>query len=546
MTLAEKITHLRSNSGMSQEELANSLMVARQSVSKWEKGESYPQVDKIMDICKLFKVSADDLLNNEKIINLNNTDKPAPQVRKNKYFGTDGFRGESNKTLNATHAFKVGRFLGWYYSQIQFTQRHLKNNGKARIVIGKDTRRSSYMLEYALCAGIVSSGADAYILHVTTTPSVSYITRTEGFDCGVMITASHNVFYDNGIKVLNEKGEKLSDELTSLIEAYIDGDMEALGVSEKDIPLATREKIGSVVDWYGGRNRYTAYLISTISTSFRDLNIGLDCANGASWSIARNVFQTLGANITVIGDNPDGLNTNFECGSTHIEQLCKLVKDNHLDCGFAFDGDADRCLAVDSNGNVVDGDKILYILARRSKRHGYLENDTVVTTIMSNSGLAKALKKIGLKNVQTDVGDRFVYEEMMKNNYWLGGEQSGHIILRKYATTGDGILTAIKLTEEMISQKSKLEKLCEDVHLYPQVTKNVRVIDKNAVMENETILNKIKEINNELNGNGRILLRKSGTEPVIRIMVEAEGEDLINKYIHEVYTLIQKGGYIGE
>lgn len=546
MTLAEKIIHLRSSSGMSQEQLANTLMVARQSVSKWEKGESYPQVDKIMDICKLFKISADDLLNNEKVINLNSSAKVSDTPRKNKYFGTDGFRGESNKTLTANHAFKVGRFLGWYYSQIQFAKKHLNNGGKARIVIGKDTRRSSYMFEYALCAGITSSGADAYILHVTTTPSVSYITRTERFDCGVMITASHNVFYDNGIKVLNNNGEKLSDAVTALIEAYIDGDMKTLGVEGNDIPFATREAIGSVIDWYGGRNRYTAALISTISTSFRGLNIGLDCANGASWTIAKNVFQALGANIIVIGDKPDGINTNLNCGSTHIEQLCELVKEHNLDCGFAFDGDADRCLAVDSHGNVVDGDKILYILAKRSKRHGYLANDTVVTTIMSNSGLAQSLKKIGLKNVQTDVGDRFVYEEMMKNNYWLGGEQSRHIILRKYATTGDGILTAIKLVEEMISQKAKLEQLCEDCKLYPQVTKNVRVIDKNAVMENETILNKIKEINKELNGNGRILIRKSGTEPCVRIMVEAEGEEKINKYINDIYTLVQKGGYIGE
>lgn len=545
MTLAEKIIHLRTNSGLSQEQLASTLAVARQSVSKWEKGESYPQVDKIMDICKLFKISADDLLNNEKIINLGSKPKVSTP-RKNKYFGTDGFRGESNKNLTAEHAYKVGRFLGWYYSQVKFASKHVDNAGKARIVIGKDTRRSSYMLEYALCAGITSSGADAYILHVTTTPSVSYITRTEGFDCGVMITASHNVFYDNGIKVLNENGEKLSDDVTSLIEAYIDGDLKPLGVEGKDIPLATRDSIGSVVDWYGGRNRYTAMLISTISTSFRNLNIGLDCANGASWNIAKNVFQTLGANITVIGDKPDGLNTNLNCGSTHIEQLCELVKNNHLDCGFAFDGDADRCLAVDSKGNVVDGDKILYILAKRIKRHEYLEGNTVVTTIMSNSGLTKALKAIGLKNVQTDVGDRFVYEEMMKNNYWLGGEQSGHIILRKYATTGDGILTAIKLVQEMIAQKSSLEKLCAECHLYPQVTKNVRVIDKNVVMENETILAKVKAINNELNGNGRLLLRKSGTEPVIRIMVEAEDEKTINKYINDVYTLIQKGGYIGE
>lgn len=545
MTIAEKIVHLRMCANLSQDQLAKTLNVARQSISKWEKGESLPGVDKVLEICKLFKITTDDLINDEIKLNISFSSK-TNEPKKHKYFGTDGFRGESNRTLTGEQAFKVGRFLGWYYSNPTFSKRHEDNKAKPRIVIGKDTRRSSYMLEYAVASGIASSGADACILHVTTTPSVSYITRTEGFDCGVMITASHNVFYDNGIKILNERGEKLPDEVTSLIESYLDNDIKALGIEGDDIPLATRENIGSIIDWIGGRSRYTAALVSTIATSFRDLRIGLDCANGAAWMIAKNVFQTLGANVMVIGDKPDGLNTNLDCGSTHIENLCKLVKENKLDCGFAFDGDADRCLAVDSQGNVVDGDKIIYILAKHCRRQGYLHNDTVVTTIMSNSGLVKALKAIGVKNIQTDVGDRYVYEEMMKNNYWLGGEQSGHIILRKYATTGDGILTAIKLAEEMVTQKCKLEKLCEDVRLFPQILKNVRVIDKNIVMENEAILAKVASINSELNGNGRVLLRKSGTEPVIRIMVEADGEDLCNKYINDIYTMIQKGGYIGE
>lgn len=545
MTLAEKIVHLRVNANMSQEQLANLISVARQSVSKWEKGEAYPQVDKIVELCKLFHVSSDDLLDDNRVINARKDENKKAGPVKNKYFGTDGFRGESNKNLTAYHAFQVGRFLGWYYSKPEFAAKHQKG-GRARIVIGKDTRRSSYMLEYALCAGITASGADAYILHVTTTPSVSYVTRTEGFDCGVMITASHNIFYDNGIKVLNGQGEKLDDDISHLIECYIDGNLKEIGVDGDDIPYAQRENIGCIVDHVGGRNRYTGYLISCVSTSFRDLKIGLDCANGASWMIARNVFSALGATLYVIGDEPDGLNVNKGIGSTHIEKLQELVKENHLDVGFAFDGDCDRCLAVDENGEVVDGDKIMYILAKRIKRHGYLYNNVVVSTIMSNSGLTKALKDIDIDNIQTKVGDRFVYEEMMKNNYWLGGEQSGHVILRKYATTGDGILTALKLTEEMISRKSSLSKLALPVKLYPQFLKNVRVIDKKAVANDEAILAKVKKINEELHGNGRILLRESGTEPVIRIMVESDDEALCNNYIDEVYNLIKKGGYIGE
>ncbi len=542
MTLAEKITHLRVTANMSQEQLASHISVSRQSVSKWEKGEANPKVDKLVELSQLFHVSVDQLLDDNCQLNVRKSEIKAPM--KNKYFGTDGFRGESNKNLTAYHAYQVGRFLGWYYSQVPFIGKHKKGE-HARIVIGKDTRRSSYMYEYALCAGITASGADAYILHVTTTPSVSYVTRTEGFDCGVMITASHNVFYDNGIKILNERGEKLDDDVTHLIEFYIDGKMEELGL-EGDLPYATRENIGYVVDHVGGRNRYTGYLISTSATSFRDLRIGLDCANGAAWMIARNVFSALGANLMVIGDEPNGLNVNKGIGSTHIEKLQQLVKENHLDVGFAFDGDCDRCLAVDENGEIVDGDKIMYILAQRSKRNGYLHNNTVVSTIMSNSGLTKALKEAGINNVQTKVGDRFVYEEMMKNNYWLGGEQSGHIIIRKYATTGDGILTAIKITEEMIDKKSSLSKLAEPVKLYPQYLKNVRVIDKKMVANNPLIQQKVAKINEELTNKGRILLRESGTEPVIRIMVEADDEQLCLNYIDDIFNLIKKGGYLGE
>ncbi|MBO4541164.1 MAG: phosphoglucosamine mutase [Bacilli bacterium] len=545
MTIAEKIIHLRVNADMSQEQLAKSLNVARQSVSKWEKGEALPQLDKIVEICNLFRVSADDLLDEKVVINVHKPKLDAPEV-KNHYFGTDGFRGESNKVLTCYHAFQIGRFLGWYFSSPNFAYKH-PHGAHAKICIGKDTRRSSYMYEYALGAGIAASGADAYILHVTTTPSVSYVTRTEGFDCGIMVTASHNIFYDNGIKILNSHGEKFEDDIAHLIEAYIDHDFKTLGLEgEDDIPYATREDIGEIVDYVAGRNRYIGYLISCSTTSFRDLRIGLDCANGASWYIARSVFSALGAELYVIGDKPDGLNTNKNYGSTHIENLQKLVKENHLDVGFAFDGDADRCLAVDENGEVVDGDKILYILAKRISRHHYLHHDTVVSTIMSNSGLAKALTELGMKNVQTKVGDRFVYEEMMKNDYWLGGEQSGHIIMRKYATTGDGILTAIKLAEEMVSRKSTLAKLSEGIHLYPQVLKNVRVVDKKVVANDPDIQDRVREINKEMNGNGRILLRESGTEPVIRIMVEGDDVEKCNAYIDSVYKLIQRRGYLGE
>ncbi len=463
---------------------------------------------------------------------------------KNKYFGTDGFRGEANLNLTSMQAYKVGRFLGWYYrSKLSNCQ----NAGyRPRIVIGKDTRRSSYMLEYSIAAGITASGADAYMLHVTTTPSVSYVTRQDEFDCGIMITASHNPFYDNGIKVINKYGEKLDDSIAALIEAYIDGDMSALGINEVDLPLAQREKIGCIVDYVSGRNRYVGYLISLASNSYKKLKIGLDCANGASWMIASAVFNALGAQVYVIGDEPDGLNVNLGCGSTHIERLCALVKKEHLDLGFAFDGDADRCIAVDHNGEVVDGDKMMFILANRLKSRGMLSSDTVVATVMSNSGFFASLKKAGISCVQTKVGDRFVYEEMQKRDYSLGGEQSGHIILKKYATTGDGILTAIMLTEEVCDRKSSLAKLCEDVFLYPQLTVNLRVKDKAAVSGDCGVKEKLKEVEALIAGNGRALLRESGTEPVIRIMIEAESMALCEQYAKMLSDVILERGHCVE
>ncbi len=537
MTIGEKIAKLRSAANISQEQLAEKISVSRQSVSKWEMNQVLPQIDKVLQLCELFDISTDELLCDKITIKSTASGEPV----KNKYFGTDGFRGEANVNLTSMQAYKVGRFLGWYYaSQLSGCT---KSGYRPRIVIGKDTRRSSYMLEYSIVAGITASGADAYMLHVTTTPSVSYVTRQDEFDCGIMITASHNPFYDNGIKVINRHGEKLDDKTTSLIESYIDGDLKALGVSGNDLPLACRERIGCIVDYISGRNRYVGYLISLASHSYKNLKIGLDCANGASWMIAKSVFGALGAQTVVIGAEPDGLNTNSGCGSTHIEKLCSLVREQHLDVGFAFDGDADRCIAVDENGNVIDGDCMLYILGKRLKERGMLNDNTVVATIMSNSGFVASLNEAGIKCAQTTVGDRFVYECMQNNDYALGGEQSGHVILKKYATTGDGLLTAIMLTEEICDKKSTLGKLAEPVKLYPQYTKNMRVKDKAAVLSDEAVLNELEAVEKLINGKGRTLLRQSGTEPVIRIMIECESAEKCAEYAEQIAKVIMERGH---
>lgn len=547
MTIGEKISHLRTAGRISQEQLAEKLSVSRQSVSKWEMDQSVPQIDKVLQICELFNITCDELLRSDITIH-----RDAPDIVReqrtggvgNKYFGTDGFRGEANVSLRSDQAYRVGRFLGWYFSASASGCR--KPGYRPRVVIGKDTRRSSYMLEYAIVAGLTASGADVYMLHVTTTPSVSYVTRQDEFDCGIMITASHNPYYDNGIKVLNRYGEKIDDATASLIEAYIDGDMARLGFDSGDLPLAHREKVGCIVDYVAGRNRYVGYLISVAAHSYRSLKIGLDCANGASWMIAKAVFDALGAQTFVIGASPDGTNINEGVGSTHAETLSKFVRENHLDVGFAFDGDADRCIAVDEKGNVVDGDKILYVLAARLKNRGTLAGNTVVATIMSNSGLMNAFDNAGINYAQTAVGDRFVYECMQEHGYNLGGEQSGHIILRKYATTGDGILTAIMITEEMRDNKSSLSKLTAPVKLYPQITKSVRVTSKSAVVSDPEVQKKFNEVNDAIGGKGRALLRESGTEPVVRIMVESETEELCNDFITKICTVIKKRGYCCE
>ena len=444
-----------------------------------------------------------------------------------KYFGTDGFRGEANKDLNVYHAFKIGRFIGDYFSKDK------GYNGK--IVIGKDTRRSSYMFEDALSAGITSSGSNAHLLHVTPTPSVSYIVRSEDFDCGVMITASHNPYYDNGIKLINSNGEKMEDDFLEKLEAYIDADI-------NDIDLSVGEKIGRTVDFIGGRNRYIAFLIQTVDKSFEGIKVGLDCANGASFTIAKPVYDALGADTYVINDRPDGFNINVEAGSTHIEHLQKFVVDNKLDVGFAFDGDADRCIAVDSDGKVVDGDGIIYLCAKHMKNEGKLPSNKVVTTIMSNIGLYKALDELDIGYSKTQVGDKYVHQEMDLNNNEIGGEQSGHIIFKKYANTGDGILTSLRIMEAMIDQKSDLKCLTRDLKIYPQVLENVEVKDKEATLNNEKVKAKIDEINKNLEDSGRLLVRASGTEPLIRVMVEAISDDIASKYVKEVIDVIKEEG----
>lgn len=445
-----------------------------------------------------------------------------------KYFGTDGFRGEANKNLTVEHAYKVGRFLGWYFGQ----------DHKAKVVLGKDTRRSSYMFEYALVSGLTASGADAYLLHVTTTPSVSYVTRTEDFDCGIMVSASHNPFYDNGIKIINSKGQKMEAGVEELIEQYIDG------VFGQEVPFATGEDIGRTVDYVQGRNRYMGYLISLATRSFKDKRIGLDCSNGSASNIAKSVFDALGAKTYVINNEPNGTNINTNCGSTHIQYLVDFVKEKKLDCGFAYDGDADRCIAVDHTGRIVDGDLILYACGVYMKENNELKNNTVVTTVMSNLGLYKAFDKKGINYEITAVGDKYVYENMVKNGHCIGGEQSGHIIFSKHATTGDGILTSLKIMEAVIEKKTTLHDLVSPVKIYPQVLKNVKVHDKTAAQDDPDVQNEVKKVEAALGDDGRILLRQSGTEPIVRVMVEAGTDELCHQYCDQIIDVMKAKGHL--
>ena len=454
-----------------------------------------------------------------------------------KYFGTDGFRGEANVNLTVDHARKVGRFLGWYYGQLK---KQRGDDIPAKVVIGKDTRRSSYMFEYALVAGLTASGADAYLLHVTTTPSVAYVARTEDFDCGIMISASHNPYYDNGIKLINDNGEKMDEATINLVEAYLDSELEVFGQKYEEIPFAHKDAIGCTVDYAAGRNRYMGYLISLGLYSFKGMKVGLDCANGSSWNMAQQIFDSLGAKTFVINAEPDGTNINRDAGSTHIEGLQKYVVENGLDVGFAYDGDADRCLCVDEKGNVVDGDAILYIYGRYMKERGKLLTNTVVTTVMSNFGLYKAFDELGIGYAKTAVGDKYVYEYMTKNGCRIGGEQSGHIIFSKYASTGDGILTSLKMMEVMMAKKKKLSQLTEDLHIYPQVLVNVMVKDKAVAQADADVQAAISKVAERLGDTGRILVRESGTEPLIRVMVEAETKEICHTYVDEVVSIINK------
>ena len=447
-----------------------------------------------------------------------------------KYFGTDGFRGEANNDLTFDHAVKIGRYLGWYYGT--------RLGKKAKIVIGKDTRRSSYMFEYALCTGLMASGADAYIMHVTTTPSVAYITRVDDFDCGIMISASHNPYYDNGIKLLNGHGEKMDEETILKVEDYIDG--------KTQVPIATGHNIGRTIDYVEGRNRYTGYLISMSKYSFKNVKVGLDVANGAAWQIAKNVFNALGAKTYVMNDAPDGYNINTNCGSTHIEHLQKFVVDNGLDVGFAFDGDADRCLCVDEKGNVITGDHIIYIYGLYMKERDKLLNNKVVTTVMSNFGLYKALDKVGIEYEKTKVGDKYVYENMVTNGHRIGGEQSGHIICTKYATTGDGILTSLKMMEVLLAKEKPMSELAAPVVFYPQVLKNVYVKSKAEAQNDPDVQAAVARVGEELGDEGRILVRESGTEPVIRVMVEAGSDETCAKYVDQVIDVIKEKGHVVE
>ena len=446
-----------------------------------------------------------------------------------KYFGTDGFRGEANVRLTADHAFRVGRYIGWYYGR----------DHKAKIVIGKDTRRSSYMFEYALAAGLTASGADAYLLHVTTTPSVSYVVRTEDFDCGIMISASHNPFYDNGIKILNENGQKISADIEARIEAYLDGEIE-------ELPLATGEDIGCTVDFASGRNRYIGHLISIPCRDFKNIKVGLDCSNGSSSAIAKSVFDALRAKTYVINNDPNGTNINTNCGSTHIEVLRQYVLYKGLDVGFAYDGDADRCIAVDHMGNIIDGDRIMYVCGKYMKEKGHLNGNTVVTTVMSNLGLYKSLEREGIDYEQTAVGDKYVAENMLKNNYSIGGEQSGHIIFSRYSATGDGILTSLMVMEACVEKKSTLCDLAKEMKVYPQLLRNVRVADKKEARENPKVAEAVQAAADALGSDGRILVRESGTEPLIRVMVEAGTDELCHQYVDSVVKVMEAEGLVVE
>ena len=545
MTLGEKIAVMRTSQRLSQEQLAERLQVSRQSVSKWEADKNAPDLHTLLRLAELFDLTTDELLRDSIPLSPTYIEplfRPKESVnRRLHYFGTDGFRGEANVALTAAHAFKIGRFLGWYYAS-PLSGNHAAAH-RVRVVVGKDTRRSSYMFEYAIVAGLTTSGADVYMLHVTTTPSVSYAVRQEGFDCGVMISASHNPYFDNGIKLVNSLGEKTDDETLARIEQYLDGDLTGFETENGDLPTAKRERIGRIVDHTAGRNRYVGYLISVAANSYRRMHIALDCANGAAWMTAPAVFSALGAQVSVIHNEPDGMNINLNAGSTHIGALRKFVMENGCDLGFAFDGDADRVIAVDETGAEINGDHIVYVLASFMRKKGALKGDRVAATVMSNLGFFKALQAAGIECVQTTVGDRFVHDAMVEHDCSIGGEQTGHIIIRKYASTGDGILTAILLTEAVIESKRPLSVLAAPVKMYPQTVKNLAVKNRAAAAADPRVREKLQQIAASLGEDGRILLRESGTEPVLRVMVEANSRKQCDAYADELIQYIQDLGY---
>ena len=545
MTLGEKIALMRTTLRLSQEQLAEKLQVSRQSVSKWEADKNAPDLRTLLRLAELFDLTADELLRDE--IPLSPAvmeplfQPPAAADRALRYFGTDGFRGEANAALTAEHAYKIGRFLGWYCASPLAGQK--PSGRRARVVVGKDTRRSSYMFEYAIAAGLTASGADVYMLHVTTTPSVAYAARLEGFDCGVMISASHNPYHDNGIKLVNGAGEKTEDAVLCLIERYLDGDLTGFETENGDLPLARRERIGRIVDHTAGRNRYVGFLISVAANSYRGLHIALDCANGAAWAIAPAVFSALGARVSVLNAAPDGTNVNRSAGSTHIGGLRSFVKKNGCDLGFAFDGDADRVIAVDASGGEVNGDRILYVLADYLRRHGALRGGRVAATEMSNLGFFKTMEEAGFRVVRTEAGDKNVHDAMVAEDCSLGGEQTGHVIVRKYASTGDGILTAILLTEAVVESGHTLRELAAPVKTYPQTVRSLAVKNRAAAAADPRVRQKLAQIAADLGGEGRILLRESGTEPVLRVMAEAKTRPRCEAAAEEMAEYLQKLGY---
>lgn len=440
-----------------------------------------------------------------------------------KYFGTDGVRGVANSELTPELAFKLGRFGGFVLT---------KDKDRPKVLIGRDTRVSGHMLEGALVAGLLSIGAEVMRLGVISTPGVSYLTKALGAEAGVMISASHNPVADNGIKFFGPDGFKLSDEQEYEIEELID-------MTVDQLPRPVGADLGQVMDYFEGGQKYLQYLKNTVDEDFSGIHIALDCAHGATSSLATHLFADLDADISIMGASPNGININAGVGSTHPEALAAMVKEKGADVGLSFDGDGDRLIAIDEKGNIVDGDQIMFICGKYMKEHGRLKHSTIVSTVMSNLGFYKGLEALGIQSVPTAVGDRYVVEEMKKNGFNLGGEQSGHIIFLDYNTTGDGLLTGLQLVNIMKATKKTLSELAADMKKFPQKLVNVRVTDKHHVTDNEKVKTIIEQVEAEMNGNGRILVRPSGTEPLVRVMAEAPTEELCQDYVNRIVSVVK-------